>query len=93
VTFLLEGESFPPELHAEPEEENQAENPENPEFNSLETLQEKSFYAYDDERYRWHTIRVNNREKVLDLKLIEPYMKVITHGGETRVITNSPYLI
>ncbi|XP_001626140.3 uncharacterized protein LOC5505290 isoform X2 [Nematostella vectensis] len=34
-----------------------------------------------DEHYRWHTVRVNKREKVLDLKLLEPYMKVITHGG------------
>lgn len=52
--------------------------------NSLEmtkTIQEKGYHAYDDDQFRWHTIRVNNREKVLDLRLIEPYMKVITHGG------------
>ncbi|KXJ28505.1 uncharacterized protein LOC110238634 [Exaiptasia diaphana] len=45
------------------------------------TIQDKVYHAYDDEQFRWHTIRVNNREKVLDLRLIEPYMKVITHGG------------
>lgn len=33
------------------------------------------------ERFRWHTVSVNGREKVLDLKLLEPYMKVISHGG------------
>lgn len=34
-----------------------------------------------DSRFRWHTVSVNGREKVLDLKLLEPYMKVISHGG------------
>ena len=33
------------------------------------------------ERFRWHTVSLNGREKVLDLKLLEPYMKVISHGG------------
>lgn len=31
--------------------------------------------------FRWHTVSVNGREKILDLKLLEPYMKVISHGG------------
>lgn len=34
-----------------------------------------------DDKFRWHTVSVNGREKVLDLKLLEPYMKVISHGG------------
>lgn len=37
-----------------------------------------------DARFRWHTVSVNGREKVLDLKLLEPYMKVISHGGMMR---------
>lgn len=35
----------------------------------------------DSERFRWHTVSVNGRDKILDLKLLEPYMKVISHGG------------
>jgi len=35
----------------------------------------------DGDRYRWHTVSVNGRDKILDLKLLEPYMKVISHGG------------
>ena len=35
----------------------------------------------DDDRFRWHTVSVNGRDKILDLKLLEPYMKVISHGG------------
>ena len=35
----------------------------------------------DVERFRWHTVSVNGRDKILDLKLLEPYMKVISHGG------------
>ncbi|KAJ7393933.1 Protein prune 2 [Desmophyllum pertusum] len=31
--------------------------------------------------FRWHTVSVNGRDKILDLKLLEPYMKVISHGG------------
>ena len=35
----------------------------------------------DGDRFRWHTVSVNGRDKILDLKLLEPYMKVISHGG------------
>lgn len=35
----------------------------------------------DVDRFRWHTVSVNGRDKILDLKLLEPYMKVISHGG------------
>ena len=35
----------------------------------------------EGDRYRWHTVSVNGRDKILDLKLLEPYMKVISHGG------------
>lgn len=36
----------------------------------------------DGDRFRWHTVSVNGRDKILDLKLLEPYMKVISHGGK-----------
>ena len=35
----------------------------------------------DNNRFRWHTVSVHGRDKILDLKLLEPYMKVISHGG------------
>ncbi|RMX46898.1 hypothetical protein pdam_00014498 [Pocillopora damicornis] len=35
----------------------------------------------DENRFRWHTVSVHGRDKILDLKLLEPYMKVISHGG------------
>ena len=38
--------------------------------------------------YRWHTVTLAGREKVLDLKVLEPYMKVITHGGMVCVATS-----
>ena len=41
------------------------------------------------ERFRWHTVSVNGREKVLDLKLLEPYMKVISHGGTNLTLHHS----
>ena len=37
------------------------------------------------ERFRWHTVSVNGRDKILDLKLLESYMKVISHGGTVRI--------
>lgn len=43
-----------------------------------------------DSRFRWHTVSVNGREKVLDLKLLEPYMKVISHGGMVRNLKLTP---
>jgi len=33
------------------------------------------------ERFRWYTVSLNGRDKILDLKLLESYMKVISHGG------------
>ncbi|KAL9985468.1 hypothetical protein ACROYT_G007881 [Oculina patagonica] len=33
------------------------------------------------DRFRWHTVSVKGRDKILDLKLLEPYMKVVSHGG------------
>lgn len=41
------------------------------------------------ERFRWHTVSVNGREKVLDLKLLESYMKVISHGGTDLTLHHS----
>ena len=35
---------------------------------------------------RWQTIVYNGQHKVIDLKLIEPYMKVLTHGGNDILI-------
>ena len=32
--------------------------------------------------FRWYTVSVNSRNKVLDLKLLTPYLKVISHGGK-----------
>lgn len=31
---------------------------------------------------RWHTVVFNGHHKVIDLKLLEPYLKVLTHGGK-----------
>ena len=33
------------------------------------------------EDWRWYTVSVNSRDKVLDLDMLAPYMKVISHGG------------
>ena len=41
----------------------------------------------DGDRFRWHTVSVHGRDKILDLKLLEPYMKVISHGGTCTVNT------
>jgi len=46
-----------------------------------------------DSRFRWHTVSVNGREKVLDLKLLEPYMKVISHGGMVGNLKLTPLFI
>jgi hypothetical protein len=35
-----------------------------------------------DDPLRWHTVVFNGQHKVIDLKLLEPFLKVLTHGGE-----------
>lgn len=30
---------------------------------------------------RWHTVIFNGQHKLIDLKLLEPFLKVLTHGG------------
>ena len=34
-----------------------------------------------DDPLRWHTVVFNGQHKVIDLKLLEPFLKVLTHGG------------
>ena len=35
-----------------------------------------------DDPLRWHTVVFNGQHKVIDLKLLEPFLKVLTHGGK-----------
>ena len=34
-----------------------------------------------DDPLRWHTVVFNGQHKVIDLKVLEPFLKVLTHGG------------
>ena len=34
-----------------------------------------------DDPLRWQTVVFNGQHKVIDLKLLEPFLKVLTHGG------------
>ena len=52
------------------------------EDNDCEPLEE---YSEEDERNdarNWKTVRLGDRQFRIDLKVIEPYKKVLSHGGE-----------
>lgn len=48
--------------------------------NGLEELEDEVENGFQDPA-RWHTVVFNGQHKVIDLKLLEPFLKVLTHGG------------
>ena len=47
-----------------------------------ETMDIQEFNALNDP-LRWQTVVFNGQHKVIDLKLLEPFLKVLTHGGKS----------
>ena len=62
----------------EDEKENGEEQSEHPQIKE----QDGQMSPDDRNNFRWYTVSVSGRDKILDLKLLEPYMKVISHGGK-----------
>ena len=50
----------------------------------METVQEYSATEERDEGRRWRVFRIGDQEHRVDMKAIEPYKKVISHGGQAQ---------
>lgn len=48
----------------------------------MESVQEYSAADERDESRRWKVLRIGEQEHRVDMKAIEPYKKVISHGGQ-----------
>ena len=65
------------------EEEDERENREEEQSEHPQIKEQDGQMSPDDRNnFRWYTVSVSGRDKILDLKLLEPYMKVISHGGK-----------
>ena len=51
----------------------------------METVQEYSASEEREEGRRWRVFRIGDQEHRVDMKAIEPYKKVISHGGQSSV--------
>ena len=47
----------------------------------IDTQEQSEERSELDDPLRWHTVVFNGQHKVIDLKLLEPFLKVLTHGG------------
>jgi len=48
----------------------------------METVQEYSAAEEREESRRWRVFRIGDQDQRVDMKAIEPYKKVISHGGQ-----------
>ena len=48
----------------------------------MEAVQELSAAEEREEGRRWRVFRIGDQEQRVDMKAIEPYKKVISHGGQ-----------
>lgn len=83
------------ELHHEIMEDKEMEEEEEEEINEedeeqnritgeeiMDTQEQCEEQSGVDDPLRWHTVVFNGQHKVIDLKLLEPFLKVLTHGGK-----------
>ena len=52
----------------------------------VESVQEYSASEERDEGRRWRVFRIGEQEHRVDMKAIEPYKRVISHGGQGSVM-------
>ena len=70
------------EIMEEKELEEEGTNEENEEQKEIPAeVMDNQEHGLDDP-LRWHTVVFNGQHKVIDLKLLEPFLKVLTHGGK-----------
>lgn len=52
----------------------------------VESVQEYSALDERDEVRRWRVFRIGDQEHRVDMKAIEPYKRVISHGGQCSIL-------
>lgn len=57
----------------------------------VESVQEFSAVEEREEGRRWRVFRIGDQEHRVDMKAIEPYKRVISHGGQRHFSVYVPY--
>lgn len=52
----------------------------------VESVQEYSVSEEREEVRRWRVFRIGDQEHRVDMKAIEPYKRVISHGGQSPLV-------
>lgn len=53
----------------------------------METVQQYAASEEREEGRRWRVFRIGDQEHRVDMKAIQPYKRVISHGGQWQYIT------
>ena len=55
-------------------------------MNKAEPIEEYSAREEHEDRWRWRKVSLGGKEYTIDMKAINPYKKVLSHGGEFKIV-------
>lgn len=62
-------------------------------MNKAEPIEEYSAREEHEDRWRWRKVNLGGKDYTIDMKAINPYKKVLSHGGKFNLLCSFNSLI